>query len=261
MKPLILITNDDGIFSPGLRAAAEALRELGDLLIVAPRDQQTSMSRAFPKTDDVGIIEEVQLIVGGRQHLAYSVAGSPALAVSHAVLELAPRKPDLCVSGINYGENLGLSVFPSGTVGAALEANSYDIPSLAVSTEASIRMQHSSEYDELDWQAAAHFTEHCAAKVLKEGLPSEIAFLNINVPGDATSSTEIRVTCQSRQNYFVFEKPQRREFSKSYRFKVLVEIDKEALDPQSDIKAFVFDRVVSITPMTWDLTVRCGWKL
>ena len=83
-SPLILVTNDDGIHSPGLRAAAEAVAGLGELLLVAPAKQQTSMSRAFPHDADVGVIEQVDVAVGGRAVTAYAVTGSPALAVTHA---------------------------------------------------------------------------------------------------------------------------------------------------------------------------------
>jgi 5'-nucleotidase len=256
MKQLILITNDDGIYSPGLKAAAEAVRELGDLMIAAPRHQQTSMSRAFPKADDLGVIEIVELEISHAKRTAYAIHGSPAFAVSHAVLELCDRRPALCISGINYGENLGLSVFPSGTIGAALEADTYDIPALAVSLEASIDMQHSSEYNPLDWEVAKYFTAHFAANILRDGLPRRTALLNVNIPRTAKPDTEIRITHQSRQNYFVFRKPEPRDFSKSFRLRVETEVDYETLESDSDIKAFVVDRVVSVTPLTWDLTTK-----
>jgi len=258
MKPLILITNDDGVLSPGLRAAAEAVAELGELLIVAPRFQQTSMSRSFPKGDDIGKIEEVILTINGKQHIAYGVIGSPAQAVSHGLLEIASRKPALCISGINYGENLGTGLSVSGTIGAALEANTYGIPGLAVNLAASIKMQHSSDYDPLDWEVAMFFTKLFASKIIKNGLPPDTALLNINVPSTATPNTPIRLTVQSRQDYFVFEKPPKRDFSKGFRLKVVIKIDEKTLEPDSDIKAFL-DGVVSVTPISWDLTARQYW--
>ena len=97
MKPLILITNDDGIHSPGLAAAACAAADLADILIVAPHTQQTGMARAFPRTEDAGIIEEEWIQINGQEVRGYGVHGSPALAVAHGVLELAERKPDLCI--------------------------------------------------------------------------------------------------------------------------------------------------------------------
>lgn len=261
MKPLILITNDDGILSPGLQAAAQAVSELGDILIVAPRFQQTSMSRAFPKGENIGIIEKFELKVNGANVLGYGVHGSPAHAVSHAVLELSDRKPSLCVSGINYGENVGLSILASGTIGAAFEAHSYNIPGIAINVEASICMQHSCEYGMLAWEIPIYFTRMFAERVLAEGLPPEIALLNINIPSNATDSTPVRLTSLSRQDYFVFTKPAVRDFSKPFNLNVEVDIDEEKLEAGSDIKAFGVDRVVSVTPITWNLTAQTGWKL
>ena len=93
MQPLIFLTNDDGIHSPGLRAAPEAVLDFGDVLIVAPRFQQTAMSRSLPIAADNGIIEPFEVTVGGTESTIYGTYGSPAQAVKHAILELAPRKP------------------------------------------------------------------------------------------------------------------------------------------------------------------------
>ena len=121
-RPFILLTNDDGIESPGIRAAAEAVLDLGDLIIAAPAKQQSGMGRAFPRLEDTGIIETSCIRINGQEIPAYGVHGSPALAVAHGILEIADRKPDLCISGINYGENLGQTVTCSGTLGAAIES-------------------------------------------------------------------------------------------------------------------------------------------
>ncbi len=259
MQPLILITNDDGIYSPGLIAAAEAVEPFGELLIVAPRFQQTNMSRSYPKTDDQGIIDIVELNINGRSHVAYGVHGSPALAVSHGILEIANKKPHLCVSGINYGENLGLEILASGTIGAALEGDTYDIPSIAVSLETNLDLRHTSDYDELDWHTAKHFTAVFAEKVLKFNLPYNIGVLNINIPTDATTATKIRKTVQSRQNYCIFVKPETRNFAEKFRFKVAIEVDQATLEPDSDIQAIFYDRVVSVTPLRWNLTADTTW--
>ena len=98
--PLIVLVNDDGIASPGLRALAEALRDLGELLIVAPRDQQTSRGRAFLGG---GVAEPIEYRIDGKRVRAFAVAASPAMAVRYAVLVCAERRPALIVSGINYG--------------------------------------------------------------------------------------------------------------------------------------------------------------
>lgn len=259
MTPLILVTNDDGVLSPGIVAAVEAVQGLGEVLISAPRYQQTSMGRAFPIGDGLGRIDAVDLEAGSRTHRGFGVHGSPAQAVSHAILEIAERTPDLCVSGINYGENLGMSVFHSGTIGAVLEASAYGIPGLAVSLEAGVELHHTADYQPMDWSAAKHVTRLLAAQLLSEGLSGDICLLNANVPGDATPETEVRVTTQSRQDYLVLKRPRSRDFSAPLRLETAVRIDESTLEADSDVRAFALDRVVSITPMTWSLTARDRW--
>ena len=104
-KPNILLTNDDGIRSPGLWAAAEALSELGFVTVAAPRDQSSGMGRSLPSTSD-GLIRTETMEVHGKEWNVHSVGGSPAQAVLHGILEIMPQPPDLVVSGINYGENV-----------------------------------------------------------------------------------------------------------------------------------------------------------
>jgi len=259
VEPLILVTNDDGVLSPGIVAAVEAVQDLGEVLISAPRYQQTSMSRAFPIGDGLGRIDVIDLQVGSYLHRGFGVHGSPAQAVSHAMLEIAGRTPDLCVSGINYGENLGMSVFHSGTIGAALEASTYGIPGLAVSLEAGVELHDAEDYRPMDWQLAKHLTRLLAAQILNEGLSGDIALLNANVPGGATPETEVRVTTQSRQDYLVLEKPGSRDFAAPLRLQASVRIDESTLEANCDIRAFALDQVVSVTPMTWSLTARERW--
>ena len=142
-KPHILLTNDDGIRSPGLWAAASELSKIGYVTVAAPREQSTGMGRSLPSTSD-GVIKKEQVQVNGQEWTVYAVGGSPAQAVLHAVLEIVPHKPDLVVSGINYGENVGLGITISGTVGAAMEATSLGFPEMAVSlqTEAQYHLSH-----------------------------------------------------------------------------------------------------------------------
>lgn len=252
MKKLILITNDDGVFSPGLWAVAEAVMDLGELLIVAPMQQQTSMGRSFPRTDRTGIIEKVTIKLNEKPYEAYGVHGSPAYAVAHGVLELAGRKPDLCISGINYGENLGLSITCSGTLGAAFEANSHGIPAIAVSRQVDLSLQHESNYADMDWEASKKITFECASMILKRGLPDRVSVLNINVPEGATKK---RITRQSKLNYSVFIKPEKRDFKNNYLLKSRLDVEQENTEKNSDIYAFFFDKIISITPLTWDFSV------
>ncbi|HXP57963.1 MAG TPA: 5'/3'-nucleotidase SurE [Streptosporangiaceae bacterium] len=258
-SPLILITNDDGLLSPGLQAAAEALADLGELLLVAPATQQTSMSRAFTHGPGVGVIERTEVPVGDGAVPGYAVTGSPALAVTHALLELAERPVALCVSGVNYGENIGGSIGISGTVGAALEASTYGIPAIAVSITAQPSEWRS--FGTVDWASTKHFTRLLATQTLEEGMPDGVSVLNLNVPRAATPATELRKTVQSRQPYYVRRRPEQpRQLDQPYHFPVELAVDWDHLEPGTDIHAVVHDQVVSVTPLTRQMTADTGWQ-
>ena len=170
-KPLILLTNDDGINSPGLAAAASGLDPLGDLLILAPIDQQTSMGRsrkAFGAGD--GTLKEIQVNYQDQSWIGYGIEASSARAVEHDDLEIADRPLFLVVSGINYGENIGTIITVSGTVGAALEAADWGVPALAVSQEIA-GSDYRSYSKSVDFSAAAYFTRLTAESILKGKLP------------------------------------------------------------------------------------------
>jgi 5'-nucleotidase len=256
MKPLILITNDDGIHSPGLRALAECAADLGELLIVAPNEQQTSMSRSKFRHPSSGVIEEIALTINGSPLIAYGVHGTPALAVAHAVLEIAPRKPDICLSGINYGENISYSLSAGGTIGACVEAQAFRIPSLAVSQETLIELNHTREYEEQDWRATQHFARLFTSRILIDGLPDGVGFFNLNVPSNATPQTEWRWTRQSDVNYYRWSSNGKRDWSKPHRLRVEKIVDHEVVERDSDVWALAVDRVVSVTPMARNGTAK-----
>ena len=254
--PLIMVTNDDGIQSPGLRAAVAALDGLGEVVVVAPRDQWSGAGRSMPATSEGRIYPEV-LVVNGRPVRAYAVEGTPAQVVDHAFLEILPRLPDLVVSGINYGENVGSGVTISGTIGAALEAASFGVPALAVSLQTPIE-HHLGYSEEIDFRAAGHFTRRFAEAVLRRALPSDVDVLKIDVPASATPETPWRWTRQSRQRYFAPVRPMRRRPTDPGPLGYRVEVDFERLEPDSDVYALVVDQVVSVTPLSLDLTSRVG---
>ena len=256
--PLILVTNDDGVHSPGLRAAAEAVADLGDLLLVAPVTQQTAMSRAFVTDAGAGVVQRVTILVAGRTVPGYAVSGSPVMAVTHAVLELAERPIRLSVSGINYGENIGSTIGVSGTVGAAFEADAYGIPSIAAAITAQVSEWRT--VGTLDWTAARHFTRLLARQVLDQGMPEGVSVLNLNVPRSATTRTELRRTVQSQQPYYVRRGPaSARPLDQPYQFPVEVVVDRDRLEPGTDIHAIVCDQVASVTPLTWQMTAHTDW--
>jgi 5'-nucleotidase len=255
-----MVTNDDGVSSPGLLASVRALKELGNLLIVAPTTPQSSMGRSFWSGPGQGIITEVPLEVDGRNFQAYSVTGAPALVVAHALTELGTSSPDLCVSGINYGENLGRDLQGSGTVGAAFEAEAYGIPAIAVSLAVVESIQRSGSFAKIEWEAAEAVSRHVAHKVLSEGLPHGVTLLNVNIPAVPSSPLRWRITTQSAQRYYHAVAPGSRDRSLSYYLDWTILDRLDEVERDSDIWAVVHDRIISITPMTWNQTAPCEWE-
>ena len=256
-RPLILLTNDDGIHSPGLIAAAEAVCDLGDLLIVAPATQQTGMGRGTPPIVNGAIVKE-RLALACQEFTAYSLTGSPAQTVIYAVLVLAPRQPDLVISGINFGENPGTCVTTSGTVGAALQAAEFNIPAIAMSLETD-KQYHYQHGGDVDWRVAALTTRKMAQVVLQAQLPFDVDVLKVDVPADATPETPWRITRQSRQSYFrLFRSQDAQVDAKSGMVHLDYDIivDGDRLETGSDIAAFIRDRVITVTPLSQDLTSR-----
>jgi 5'-nucleotidase len=250
---LILVTNDDGIQSPGLWAAAGALLPLGRVVIAAPREQQTSTGRSLPVSSD-GRILAYPLEIAGQTLEAYSVGGTPAQAVLHAVLEILPERPDLVVSGINYGENVGSGVTISGTVGAALEAGALGIPALAVSLQMLSENWYS--YENLDFAVSAHFTALFARAVLEKGLPEDADFLKIEVPERATPETPWKMTRQSRHRYYRPYLIREGGWDERGFISARVKVQQHEVEPDSDVYALVYEQLVAVTPMSVDLTAR-----
>lgn len=253
-KPLILLTNDDGIRSPGLRAAVEAVLDLGEVVVVAPRDQQTGTGKAISGERGQAPVRE-SLWVAGAEVPAYAILGTPAMAVLYGVLALVPRRPALVISGINYGTNLGTDVLSSGTLGAALQAAEMGVPALAVSLETE-KALHYNNSAELDFHAAQHFLRFFAQRMLTMPLPHDVDVLKVDIPRAATPQTPWRVTRQSRQPYHVAFV---RAFASANGAPIL-DYDAiqtfEGVEPDSDIWATGVERWVSVTPLSVDLTSR-----
>ena len=254
-RPLILITNDDGLFSPGLHALAEAVAEVGDLLIIAPENQQSGMARSLPGTTP-GSIYPREFPVNGKVLTAYAMPGSPAQCVMYGAVELAERPVDLVISGINYGENLGTGSTVSGTIGAALQGADLGIAGLAVSLEVPKNLHYTTNYGHVDWSVAKKMAKEFALLMLENRLPFDVDVLNVNVPDSATEKTPWRLTRQSRQPYYVPTRSGRKKLEEPRRTGYEVKIDWDTLEPDSDIYAFEKDKVISVTPLSIDLTSR-----
>ena len=182
----ILVTNDDGVRAPGILALAQALQPLGDITIAAPAENQSGKGHSIVTSDPI-FVDQVMLAGGLR---AFSIVATPASCVKVGVRALMTERPDLVVSGINRGYNLGMVTYVSGTIGAAREAALMGIPAIASSLAA----------EETNYAPGAEFVRQVAEMVRQHGLDAGV-FLNVNIPpGAATAIKGIRVTRQSAQS-------------------------------------------------------------
>ncbi len=251
-QPQIVLTNDDGIESPGLWAMAEKLAVLGELWVIAPNRQFSGSGRCFFPDSD-GIIEERESKIRGLDVHTYAVGGSPAQSVFHAAREILPVPPDLVVSGINYGENLGNIVTGSGTVGAAIEAAALGIHAIAISLEIEPEDGYTEYSLNVNFDPAAEFGQMFAKKILAKGLPDGVDFLKIDVPKNATGKTPWRLTRVSRISGME-KKINRIAFNLPASVVWAPEFDSNLVEPDSDIQAVCHELIVSVSPMTIDLT-------
>jgi 5'-nucleotidase len=233
----ILVTNDDGVSSDGIHALAEALKGLGTVTVVAPTQEASAIGHALTLRRPLRIEHHREGV--------YAVDGTPTDCVNLGVDVILQRKPDLVVSGINKGWNIGDDVTYSGTVAGALEGALLGIPSIAVS------LQRTPEYD---FSYAANAAAQVAAQVLKDGL-SPRSFLNINAPSGAPKG--LRVTTQARRNHVT--KIAKRVDPRGQPYYWI----EEALDDwhkdsgRSDYEA-VMEGYISVTPLQTDLTDHDG---
>jgi len=230
----ILVTNDDGVHSDGIHALAAALERHGDVLVVAPHIEASAIGHALTLRRPLRM-----------EHLrdrVYEVDGTPTDCVNIALTQLyRDGVPDLVVSGINKGYNLGDDVTYSGTVAGALEGALLGVPSIAVSLERTM--------GQYDFGPAAEAAASMAAAVLERGLPSRV-FLNINVPPGKLRG--MRVTIQSKRNHVTVVAERVDPRNKAYFW---IEEGENHWEPhdRSDFQA-VRDGYVSVTPLQPDLT-------
>jgi 5'-nucleotidase len=259
-RPQILLTNDDGIQSPGLWAAAEALSKLGFVTVAAPREQASGTGRSMPVTSD-GKINATVLQIGRQEWTTYAVGGTPAQAVLHAIMEIMPQPPDLVVSGINYGENLGHSVTISGTVGAAMEGAACGIPSMAVSLQ--LRDENYLGYSrEVDFSTAAHFTQFFADILLRQQMPEDVDILKIDIPNNATSQTPWRITRLAHHRYYAPEIKRSGSWEEPGGYiGGTLGAAREEVAPGTDVYVMAFEHLVAVTPMSMDMTARVDFSV
>jgi 5'-nucleotidase len=229
----ILVTNDDGHFSPGIHALADALRHLGDVVIVAPQTEASAVGHALTLRRPL----RVEHVSDG----VYAVDGTPTDCVNIAIDQILTHKPDLIVSGINKGFNIGDDVTYSGTVAGALEGALLGFPAIAVSQQFT--------KGPWDFTAAAAYAARLAEAVLKQPLPMR-TFLNVNVPMGTIAG--VRTTVQARRNH-ITKVARRLDPRERPYFWIEEASDDWELDEASDHRA-VYEGYISVTPLQPDLT-------
>ncbi len=189
--PIILVTNDDGIGSQGIKTLSKTLCSVGDVYIVAPEREQSAVGHALTL--------HRPLRSENLRNRAYFINGTPTDCVILGVNKLLPQKPDIIVSGINHGGNMGDDITYSGTVAAAIEGTFLGIPSIAVSLVLGPRSKNRNPKKYSGLQEAARFIQKLTLMVLKKGLPSD-TLLNVNVP-DIPKVNGVRLTRQGKRAY------------------------------------------------------------
>lgn len=233
MAPHILVTNDDGIYAPGLRALANKLSEIGTVTVVAPSQERSAAAQSLTLRQPI-YCEQIA-------EREFAIEGTPADAMILAFHTLLKEKPDIVVSGINPGGNLGENVYYSGTIGAAMEGAINRTPSLAVSV--------AFRGKDFDFAPAARFIGRLIPIVLKEGLPKGV-LLNVNVPQPWTG--QVRFTRQSSRITRNLLQPGTDPRGRRYYWLHEQQLS-EGIEPDTD-HAAIRDGAISITPLVLDHT-------
>ncbi len=241
-RPLILVTNDDGITAPGIRALIVVMNTIGDVVVVAPDSPQSGMGHAITINDTL-FCDPISIDPEGPQN-EYQCSGTPADCVKLANQQILDRKPDLCVSGINHGSNSSINVIYSGTMSAAIEAGIEDIPAIGFSL--------------LDYNTAASF-EHCkpfiqsiAKQVLENGLPNGVV-LNVNFPKVSDTPLKgVKICRQANARWLEDFDKRTNPMGREYYWLSGTFVN---LDPSTDTDEWALEHnYVSIVPVQYDLT-------
>ncbi len=240
-EPLILVTNDDGITAPGIRALIEVMNTIGRVVVVAPDSPQSGMGHAITVNDTL-FCDRMHLDDGPQTE--YSCSGTPADCVKLAVNEILDETPDLCVSGINHGSNSSINVIYSGTMSAAVEAGTQEIPAIGFSLL---------DYDlDANFEQAKKFVKHIALECLQNGLPKGVV-LNVNIPkASDTPIKGIKIARQAHAHWIEDFDKRKSPQGRSYYW---LSGEFKNLDEGQDTDEWALENnYVSVVPVQFDLT-------
>jgi len=237
--PLILITNDDGIYSPGLRYLIGLMNNIGKVVVVAPDGPQSAQSHAITINKPI-TCEKIKIDEG--KQIEFICSGTPVDCVKLALAEILDRKPDICISGINHGSNASINVIYSGTVSAAIEASVHDIPSVGFSI--------------LDYSTTTEFkhTETHIINIVRNLLSSNLnVCLNVNIPKYSENKIKgIKIAKQAKGKWIEDFDERVSPMGKRY-FWLTGEFIKEDESNEAD-QNILDDNYISVVPVKYDLT-------
>ncbi|SEK79521.1 5'-nucleotidase /3'-nucleotidase /exopolyphosphatase [Maribacter orientalis] len=242
-KPLILVTNDDGITAPGLRMLVSIMKTLGEVVVVAPDSPQSGMGHAIT-LDSTLYSKKLTIDLDSEGIDEYSCSGTPADCVKLALQELLPKKPDICVSGINHGSNSSINVIYSGTMSAAIEAGIEGIPAIGFSL---------CDYTwEADFSQAKDFIFTIVTEALKNGIPKGTV-LNVNIPKLKKNKIKgIKICRQAKANWKEKFDKRTNPMGKDYYW---LTGEFELLDKGEDTDEWALaNGYISVVPTHFDLT-------
>jgi 5'-nucleotidase len=235
----VVLSNDDGIYAPGIRAFYNAIKDLANVQIVAPSEEQSAVGHAITLFDPI----KTKKAYKNGKLLGTAVSGTPADCVKLAICELCETPPDLVLSGINLGANTGISVLYSGTVSAATEATILGIPSIAVSL---------CTFTDPLWDTAETIARNVFKYALESKMPSD-ALLNVNIPNlplEEIKGTQIVPVARSRFNEIFHKRTDPR--GNLYYW---LDGELEILEDRKETDAHALNEgYVTITPISFDLT-------
>jgi len=240
-RPLILVTNDDGINAPGIRTLISVVKNIGDVIVVAPDSPQSGMGHAITINST---LHSSRITPKNSEIIEYSCSGTPADCVKLAINELMPRKPDLCVSGINHGSNSSINVIYSGTMSAAIEAGIEGVPAIGFSL-----LDYSWN---ADFSHSKDFIRKITLNALNNGIPKGVV-LNVNIPAVKKSDVKGVKICRQAKAYWVEEFDKRKNpLGQEYYWLTGKFVNK---DQGEDTDEWALkNNYISIVPVEFDLT-------
>jgi len=246
-RPLILVTNDDGINAPGIRTLISIMKDIGDIVVVAPDSPQSGMGHAITINST---LHSSRITPKDSEITEFSCSGTPADCVKLAINELMPRKPDLCVSGINHGSNSSINVIYSGTMSAAIEAGIEGVPAIGFSLL---------DYRwNADFEQSKNFISMITLNALNNGIPKGVV-LNVNIPSVRKSDIKGVKICRQAMAYWIEEFDKRKNPLGQEYYWLTGKFINEDLGEDTDEWA-LNNNFISIVPVKFDLTAHHAIK-